>query len=273
MYHPLACEFVIDAAKGDLHTSSQDTIIVRSNDQKTGDIDSIPIQVYPQTQGISLVTSSGILTADISTFSTQVPAILTEGDADDTEAAVSFAEQFHVVTTSSVLAGSSQIQGQTPSNEMLSVMMSSGDFTKGVILTPDQQQALLGEMIAPGVGHGQTLHIAIPHVATGARPLVSSSLSEGTGESQSMQSENQVNEVFFCRVGNVVMKTKQILCEWEEIRTVFCSSHTYTLGLDETHKNNCKPFQCHSMPYCVRAASQCCKFPTHMKSALILLIN
>lgn len=193
----ISCELFIDAPKSDLHTSAQDAIIVRNNEPKTTDIqDSIPIQVYPQAQGISLVTSSGILTADISTFSTQVPAILTEGDADDTEAAVSFAEQFHVVTTSSALSGNSQIQGQTPTNEMLSVMMSSGDFTKGVILTPDQQQALLGDMITPGVGQGQTLHITIPQVATVTRPLVSASVGETTGERQGNQTEVQV--IFLC---------------------------------------------------------------------------
>lgn len=99
----------------------------------------------------------------MSTFSTQVPAILTEGDADDTEAAANFAEQFHVVTTSNILT--STCQGQTHSNDMLSVMMSPSDLSKSVILTADQQQAILGEVIAPGVGGTQTLHITIPSVA------------------------------------------------------------------------------------------------------------
>jgi len=44
----------------------------------------ITIQVYPNSQGISLVTSN-ILSTDVATFSTQVPAILTEGDAEDSE--------------------------------------------------------------------------------------------------------------------------------------------------------------------------------------------
>ena len=46
----------------------------------------ITIQVYPgHNQAISLVTN-GILGTDVTTFSTQVPAILTEGDAEDSEA-------------------------------------------------------------------------------------------------------------------------------------------------------------------------------------------
>lgn len=134
---------------------------------KPTDIDTIPIQVYPQGHGISLVTSSGILTADISTFSTQVPTILTEGDADDTEPSTSFAEQFQVVTTSNILAGTSH--AQTHGSDMLSVMMSPNDLSKSVILTAEQQQAILGEVIAPGAGGAQTLHITIPSVAASGR--------------------------------------------------------------------------------------------------------
>ena len=44
----------------------------------------INIQIYPDNQGISLVTRN-ILSTDVATFSSQVPAILTEGDAEDSE--------------------------------------------------------------------------------------------------------------------------------------------------------------------------------------------
>ena len=52
---------------------------------KQAESQEIMIKVYPNTQGISVVTSN-ILPADVTTFSTQVPAILTEGDAEDSEA-------------------------------------------------------------------------------------------------------------------------------------------------------------------------------------------
>lgn len=105
----------------------------------------ITIQVYPgHNQAISLVTN-GILATDVTTFSTQVPAILTEGDAEDSE------PQYQVVTTSSVL-------NQADGSAALDVLTSSSDFGRNVILT-EQQQVLLSGMLVPGVTANQAIHI------------------------------------------------------------------------------------------------------------------
>lgn len=53
-------------------------------DQSKSSGQEITIKVFPSSQGISLVTGN-ILSTDVGTFSTQVPAILTEGDAEDSE--------------------------------------------------------------------------------------------------------------------------------------------------------------------------------------------
>lgn len=105
----------------------------------------ITIQVYPgHNQAISLVTNS-ILTTDVTTFSTQVPAILTEGDVEDNET------HYQVVTTSSVL-------NQAEGSAALDVLTSSSDFGRNVILT-EQQQVLLSGMLVPGVTSNQAIHI------------------------------------------------------------------------------------------------------------------
>lgn len=100
----------------------------------------ITIQVYPgHNQAISLVTN-GILTTDVTTFSTQVPAILTEGET-----------HYQVVSTSSVL-------NQADGSAALDVLTSSSDFGRNVILT-EQQQVLLSGMLVPGVTSNQAIHI------------------------------------------------------------------------------------------------------------------
>ena len=104
----------------------------------------ITIQVYPNSQAISLVTTN-ILSADVATFSTQVPTILTEGDAEDSET------HYQVVTTSSVL-------NQGDGSGALDVLTSSADFGRNVILT-EQQQVLLSGMLVPGVTTNQAIHI------------------------------------------------------------------------------------------------------------------
>ena len=105
----------------------------------------ITIQVYPgHNQAISLVTNN-ILTTDVTSFSTQVPAILTEGDAEDSET------HYQVVTTSSVL-------NQGDGSAALDVLTSSADFGRNVILT-EQQQVLLSGMLVPGVTGNQAIHI------------------------------------------------------------------------------------------------------------------
>ena len=112
----------------------------------------ITIQVYPGPHNptISLVNNA-ILTTDVSTFSTQVPAILTEGDAEDNET------HYQVVTTSSVL-------NQADGNAALDVLTSSADFGRNVILT-DQQQVLLSGMLVPGVTANQAIQINMAHDA------------------------------------------------------------------------------------------------------------
>ncbi|XP_048581693.1 uncharacterized protein LOC5518743 isoform X2 [Nematostella vectensis] len=118
----------------------------------------ISIQVYPQTQGISLVTSTGIQIAEMGSFSTHVPAILTEGDADESEIPSTLTEQFHVVTTSSALAS------QTTAGESLGAMMQGGELGRGMVLT-DHQQVLISGMIVPGMAPGQAVHISLPQTA------------------------------------------------------------------------------------------------------------
>ena len=54
------------------------------SDQSKNPGQEITIKVFPSSQGISLVTGN-ILSTDVGAFSTQVPAILTEGDAEDSE--------------------------------------------------------------------------------------------------------------------------------------------------------------------------------------------
>ena len=104
----------------------------------------ITIQVYPNSQAISLVTTS-ILSADVTSFPTQVPTFLTEGDAEVSEA------HYQVVTTSSML------NHGDGSNAALDVLTSSADLTRNVILT-DQQQVLLSGMLEPGVTGNQAIH-------------------------------------------------------------------------------------------------------------------
>lgn len=105
----------------------------------------ITIQVYPNSQAISLVTTS-ILSADVTSFPTQVPTFLTEGDAEAGET------HYQVVTTSSMLNHGG---GSTAA---LDVLTSSADLTRNVILT-DQQQVLLSGMLVPGVTGNQAIHI------------------------------------------------------------------------------------------------------------------
>ena len=105
----------------------------------------ITIQVYPNSQAISLVTTS-ILSADVTSFPTQVPTFLTEGDAEASET------HYQVVTTSSML---NHGDGSTAA---LDVLTSSADLTRNVILT-DQQQVLLSGMLVPGVTGNQAIHI------------------------------------------------------------------------------------------------------------------
>ena len=104
----------------------------------------ITIQVYPNSQAISLVTTS-ILSADVTSFPTQVPTFLTEGDAEASET------HYQVVTTSSMLN-----HGDS-STAALDVLTSSADLTRNVILT-DQQQVLLSGMLVPGVTGNQAIH-------------------------------------------------------------------------------------------------------------------
>jgi len=113
----------------------------------------ITIQVYPNSQGISLVTSN-ILSTDVATFSTQVPAILTEGDAEDSET------HYQVVTTSSML-------NQGDGSASLDVLTSSSDFGRNMILT-QQQQVLLSGMLVPGVTTNQAIHINMTRDASTA---------------------------------------------------------------------------------------------------------
>ena len=113
--------------------------------EQSNNMREITIQVYPgHNQAISLVTNS-ILATDVSTFSTQVPAILTEGDVEDNET------HYQVVTTSSVL-------NQADGSAALDVLTSSADFGRNVILT-EQQQVLLSGMLVPGVTANQAIHI------------------------------------------------------------------------------------------------------------------
>ena len=105
----------------------------------------ITIQEYPNSQVISLVTTS-ILSADVTSFPTQVPTFLTEGDAEASET------HYQVVTTSSML---NHGDGSTAA---LDVLTSSADLTRNVILT-DQQQVLLSGMLVPGVTGNQAIHI------------------------------------------------------------------------------------------------------------------
>lgn len=120
----------------------ENTALLQEQSKNSGEI---TIQVYPNSQPISLVTSN-ILSTDVATFSTQVPAILTEGDAEDSEA------NYQAVTTTSVL-------NQGEGSSALDVLTSSAaDFSRNVILT-DQQQVLLSGMLVPGVTANQAIHI------------------------------------------------------------------------------------------------------------------
>ena len=126
----------------DVNPDPQDSEDRISNE---GNMREITIQVYPgHNQAISLVTN-GILSTDVTTFSTQVPAILTEGDVEDNET------HYQVVTTSSVL-------NQADGSAALDVLTSSSDFGRNVILT-EQQQVLLSGMLVPGVTANQAIHI------------------------------------------------------------------------------------------------------------------
>ena len=108
----------------------------------------ITIQVYPNSQAISLVTTS-ILSAGVTSFPTQAPTFLTEGDAEASETSERVNQ---VVTTSSML---NHGDGGTAA---LDVLTSSADLTRNVILT-DQQQVLLSGMLVPGVTGNQAIHI------------------------------------------------------------------------------------------------------------------
>lgn len=114
---------------------------------KQAESQEIMIKVYPNTQGISVVTSN-ILPADVTTFSTQVPAILTEGDAEDSEA------HYQVVTSGSML-------NNGVGTASLDAMTSNVDFPRSVILS--QQQVLLSGMLVPGGVANQAIHINMPH--------------------------------------------------------------------------------------------------------------
>ena len=141
----------------------------------------IKIQIYPNNQGISLVTRN-ILSTDVASFSSQVPAILTEGDAEDSETHyqvinvdpavfipqtigchhpetklkfISFIYCCQVVTTSSML-------NQGDGSASLDALTSSTDFSRNMILT-EQQQVLLSGMLVPGVTANQAVHINMTH--------------------------------------------------------------------------------------------------------------
>lgn len=127
------------------------------------------MQVYPQSQGISLVTTSSILSADITTFSSQVPTILTEGDAEDTDT------QFHVITTSSVLTHpGTHLQSQAVTSDTLGVMATPVDFGRSGILS-EQQQVLITGMMVGGATVDQAVQINLPDISENSVNEVSTS--------------------------------------------------------------------------------------------------
>lgn len=121
-------------------------------EQNKNNLREITIQVYPGHNSTISLVNNAILTTDVGTFSTHVPAILTEGDAEDSET------HYQVVTTSSAMLN------QADGNSALDVLTSSADFGRNVILT-EQQQVLLSGMLVPGVTANQAIQINMSHDA------------------------------------------------------------------------------------------------------------
>ena len=126
------------------------TILLSDQSKNTG---GITIDVYPQNEGISLVTSNNILTTNMATFSSHVPVILTEGDAEESHSHCGITDHFQVVTTTSVLS-------QSDSTGALDAMATSADFGRSVMLS-EQQQVLLSGMLVPAVASGQAVPIKV----------------------------------------------------------------------------------------------------------------
>lgn len=114
--------------------------------RKQAENQKIMIKVDPNTQTISLVTGN-ILPTDVTTFSTEVPAILSQSGSQGSEA------HYQVVTSNSMLN-----TGDTTT--CLDVMTSPVDFSRSVMLS-EQQHVLLSGMLLPGGTANQAIHINV----------------------------------------------------------------------------------------------------------------
>lgn len=103
-----------------------------------------------------------MLSTDITTFSTQVPSILTEGDEEDTDTQGHLTEQFHVVTTTNMLtqSGANLVAQAAP----MDVIAVQSDFERTVVLQTPQQVLLTG-MIVEGTNADQPVPIGLPSIS------------------------------------------------------------------------------------------------------------
>ena len=173
----------------DAHIQTQQ---VQLKSPEDSDSSGLTIQVFPQ--NISLVSGSQVLTTDVAGFSSQVPAILTEGDAEESDSQsqghfpaipsspviitadtslgphlTSTGDTVTIVTPDSsctTTATLSVITHSTPevrtvANEPLTVMPSA-DYHHGIVLTDQQSLLLSGIMVPEGVVNDSTLQINLP---------------------------------------------------------------------------------------------------------------
>ena len=101
-----------------------------------------------------------MLSTDITTFSTQVPSILTEGDEEDTDAQGHLTEQLHVVTTSNILSqavGSHLVVQAAP----VDAVATQCNFEQTSVLRAPQQVLIAGMIVDSG-NADQPVSVAMP---------------------------------------------------------------------------------------------------------------